>query len=122
MIKYIFIISISFLLMGCQGACTAEHVAGIRLGVTVPGTGGNPCGLNIMIIDGDYIEELVLPDNCDVAGSFTYQRSFAFERAGTYQIIISKEGYQTWEVEDFVVDRDFCHVITRSLEVELVKL
>jgi hypothetical protein len=121
MIKYIFIIGIPFLLMGCQGACTAENAAGISLAITDFDTGGNLCDLNIMLVDGDYIEEKRLTDFCH-SPTPPVHYGLAFEREGVYQIIISKEGYQTWEVEDFVVDRDFCHVITRSLEVELVKL
>jgi hypothetical protein len=121
MAKLAVIVLILFALIGCQGACTGESAAGISLAITDFDTGGNLCDLNIMLVDGDYVEEKRLTD---FFNSTTPPISYglAFEREGVYQIIISKEGYQTWKVEDFVVDRDFCHVITRSLEVELVKL
>jgi predicted lipoprotein with Yx(FWY)xxD motif len=121
MAKLAVIVLIFFALIGCQGACTGVSLAGISLTVTDFDTGGNLCDLNIMLVDDDYIEEKRVTDFCNsTTPPIPYE--LAFEREGVYQIIISKEGYQTWEVEDFVVDRDFCHVITRSLEIELVKL
>jgi hypothetical protein len=42
------------------------------------------------------------------------------ERPGFYSITVEKAGYQTFQVEDFGIGKDLCHVLPRELEVALV--
>ena len=46
--------------------------------------------------------------------------SMAFERAGTYTVTATVNGYQTWKTTGVLVTRDVCHVITVQLSARLV--
>ncbi|MBT5045162.1 MAG: carboxypeptidase regulatory-like domain-containing protein, partial [Gemmatimonadales bacterium] len=43
----------------------------------------------------------------------------AWERAGTYEVSIAREGYHTWMQSGLVVNEDDCHVIPVNLDVAL---
>jgi hypothetical protein len=45
----------------------------------------------------------------------------AYERAGTYDVVVKVPGYQDWKITGAVVKRDACHVITVPLAASLVK-
>jgi len=43
----------------------------------------------------------------------------AFERRGTYSVVVSKSGYQDSRIDNVVVTGDVCHVATVVLDVRL---
>lgn len=43
----------------------------------------------------------------------------AYERAGTYTVIVSHPGYRQWQRMGVVVERDECHVIPEAVEARL---
>jgi hypothetical protein len=45
----------------------------------------------------------------------------AYERAGTYDVVIKIPGYQEWKITGAVVKRNACHVITVALAANLIK-
>lgn len=45
----------------------------------------------------------------------------AFERPGTYTVVVIKTGYQTWKKDGVRVGSNECHVETVSLDAYLVK-
>ncbi len=42
-----------------------------------------------------------------------------YERAGTYEVLITKAGYHAWRVSGVKIERDECHVMTVHLEARL---
>ncbi len=95
--------------------CTEEARAGLEVTVR-DGIGGAFLteGVTVVAQDNDYKETL---ENFTGANNFVG----AFERAGTYIITISKNGYADKTSEPIIVGEDICHVITESLEVVLEK-
>ena len=41
------------------------------------------------------------------------------ERPGTYTVVVSKPGYQDFRIDNVVVARDVCHVITVAIDARL---
>jgi hypothetical protein len=106
------------LLAGCDvtdpGACTAE----IRYGISVEVynlADGRPVveGLAGVLQEGEYSEEMSVRENL-VQG--------APERAGTYDLTITAEGYETLRQNGISVRENECHVETRTLTAELTPI
>lgn len=96
--------------------CTLEARAGLEVTVK-DGLGGANItnGVTVEAIDGNYSETLkkVEANNTFVG---------AYERAGTYIITVTKDGYRDNTLsEPVLVTEDVCHVITESVEVILEK-
>ena len=45
-----------------------------------------------------------------------------FERAGTYDVTVSVEGYEVWSASSITVASDECHVITEMREAAMVPM
>ncbi len=98
------------LLGGCVDfVCTAELRWGLSVQVTGADT-GQPIAATVVARDGDYVEELMVVGDRHVG---------AGERAGTYRLEISAEGYAPRVVDDVEVDDGGCHVETERLTVAL---
>jgi len=100
--------------------CTFEARAGINLQVRDATTGAPAaCGATGEIREGDLVELVTLsetrcatfPDSLSFAG--------AWERAGTYTVVVKKPGYQDWVKEEVVVMEGACHVQTVTLQANL---
>lgn len=44
-----------------------------------------------------------------------------YERAGTYEVLITKAGYNAWRVSGVKIERDECHVMTVRLKARLLR-
>ena len=106
------------LLAGCDvtdpEACTAE----IRYGISVEVynlADGRPIseGLAGVLREGEYSEEMSVNENL-VQG--------APERAGTYDMTITAEGFETLRQNGISVRENECHVETRTLRAELTPI
>ncbi len=78
------------------------------------------CGAKATIQDGTFTQEVEnTPEtNCDdsiILGA-------ADERAGNYDISISKEGYYEWNTYNVVVSENECHVNTVNIQAYLEKI
>ena len=62
------------------------------------------------IRDGGYIDSLNIDEGVGRAGE---------ERAGTYEVVVFKDGHRTWREDSVVVTRDECHVQTVRFDVFL---
>lgn len=106
------------LLAGCDltdpDACTAEIVYGISVEVYNL-SDGLPVvtGLAGILEEGEYSEEMRVRDNV-VQG--------APERAGTYDLTISADGFETLRQTGISVTENECHVVTRTLTAELTPI
>ncbi|WP_025743705.1 peptidase associated/transthyretin-like domain-containing protein [Aquimarina pacifica] len=119
-----FLIGILTLLFACSNdedktenpiLCTEEARPGIE--VTVKDAEDDTLlieEVQVVITEGDYSESLE-----NFSGSALFLG--AYERPGSYIVIVTKSGYNTFTSDPIVVGEDLCHVITESVEVLLVK-
>lgn len=106
-------------LLGCDSgiiACTREYVPGLRIEVrAADGTDLDADGVLGLARDGSFVDTLSIFD--PVNG--TLELYGAHERAGRYDVAISKPGYRTWRRDGVRVTEDECHVRTVRLEAPL---
>ena len=95
--------------------CTLEARAGIVVEVRDAVTDEGIAGVVGILTDGDFIETMFIPEEDHVIP----QLSGAYERAGTYEVIVAKAGYTTWRKRNVTVERGECHVMTVRLEARL---
>lgn len=92
--------------------CTTEFVYGLNLTV-LDGQGGPAAqGATGIAIDGAYSETLMVLEPETMVG--------AGERAGTYDITVTKPGYVTWSADDVTVTENECHVNPVTLQANLI--
>jgi len=104
---------------GCSGgACTDNVEPGFVIAVYDKQSMEPLCGANAMLMDGEYVESKTSPVSqaCTEDDARIYM---AFEREGSYQIIVSAEGYETWTSDEIAVISDECHVIRNNINVFL---
>jgi len=103
-------------------ACTAEARPGIEVkvrdAVTDASIGEYAIG---SVIDGAYTETLEGTGSGTETDDNPYLLSGVYERAGTYDVTISLEGYQSWGIDGVVVQKTAgaCHVATVTLTAQL---
>jgi len=96
--------------------CTEEYRAGITVEITDSATGLAAAeGATLTIREGEYVESWT-----DTFGGVTL--AGAWERAGTYDVTVAKDGYHTWIHTGVVVDADECHVLPVAFTAALQRL
>ena len=102
--------------LGGPLVCTEEYRAGITVEVTDSATGLPAAdGATLTVTEGAYTESWT-----DAFGGSTL--AGAWERAGTYDVAVAKDGYHTWIRTGVFVDADECHVISVALDAALVPI
>ena len=116
-------VGLALLALGCntgpdEVACTENLAYGLTVRVTDSVT-GVPAGRLATVVaqEGAYQETLLFMGDLGVADSLTFFG--AAERAGTYQISVSKAGYQTWTRGGLEVLADVCHVHGVTVDAKL---
>lgn len=95
-------------------ACTEEFRYGITIEVRDGATGaGAAVGAQGTLTEGAYVEELMVFGDDAMLG--------AGERAGTYDVLITKPGFEDWTASRVTVTADECHVRTVALQANLVR-
>ena len=111
LVVLLFLVSAS----GCEQEsplCTAEFVPGIHVDVRDAETGVSLADSTTgLAIDGEHVEHLSPIGGAILAG--------AYERAGTYTIVLLTKGYHDWVRADIEVEEDACHVHTVVLDARL---
>ena len=72
-----------------------------------------------MIRDGAYEEMLLVEAGAQVPPQEALRLYGAYERRGTYDLLVEKPGYQAWARTDVVVTADECHVQTVRVLADL---
>ena len=94
--------------------CTEESVAGLKITVSSAAPDFTADATVVTATDGSYSEILERGSNSNIFFG-------AYERTGSYTIVVEKEGYQTYQSSSPIdVDEDLCHVITESKDVILI--
>ncbi|WP_421132160.1 DUF6174 domain-containing protein [Alteromonas sp. A079] len=96
-------------------ACTASVESGLIVSVTDQIT-EEPiaCNATVTATEEDFNETAM--GTCGESEAIT----MLDERPGFYSITIEKAGYQTFQVNDYGIGKDLCHVLPRELNVELI--
>ena len=119
MYKLLAIITMGLFAAACDGqACTTNVEAGVNLTVYEGNTENQLCGVTGMLIDGEYIEDIVIADRASCSSTVF----LAWERKGEYQIILEKDGYKTWTSDLIKVTADSCHVRTVYVKANMEKM
>ena len=96
--------------------CTTEAKSGLNI-IVIDANSGELLsdGVTVTAQDGNYMEtlDLIIWDNAAVFIG-------AWERKGTYDVIVTKDGYQTFNSSPLTVTADICHVIPVELTVEMI--
>jgi hypothetical protein len=94
--------------------CTAIAVDAINVTVTDAASGQRICDATVTASDGGFREQLRVlggPADCVYSGPT--------ERAGRYEVQVSRPGYATASASGVRVDADECHVIPVRVAVPL---
>lgn len=95
--------------------CTEEFRYGITIEVRDGGTGAPAAvGAEGTLTEGAYVEALMVFGDDTMLG--------AGERAGTYDVLITKPGFEDWTASRVTVTADECHVQTVALQANLVRV
>ena len=99
--------------------CTTEARAGITVTVTdsATGTSANLTSLSISARYGSVRDSVFYATIPPGAGAFA--QGLAYERAGTWDVRITADGYKPWAALGVVVGADLCHVIGVPLSARL---
>ena len=100
--------------------CTASIDPAIRIQVLDKETGfAISCGAKAVISEGDFSEEVENPagENCNDSQMLIG----ADERSGTYDLMVSKEGYLDWYATNIQVSANLCHVNTVTVQAYMEK-
>ena len=106
----------------CSGStspvCTTEFRPGITVYVNDSLTNaGIASGASLVVRDGSYKDSVAAPDGRpDLNSSPLFA---AGERAGVYQVEVTKTGYAGWVKSDVEVTANQCHVNTVTLTARL---
>jgi len=94
--------------------CTAQFVYGLTVTIQDKTTGQPICDAQITAVSGSFVETLkpnAFPTECFYTG--------AGERAGVYDLTITRDGYAPTTRAAVKVDKDECHVIPVRLTISL---
>lgn len=101
-------------------ACTEE--ARPALSVTVVDSLQGAAVFTDLVVkarDGEYVDSVFHETYPTAANSWPV--ALAYERAGTYQVTVTADGYVPWVRPAVVVERDACHVVTVPLTARLAR-
>lgn len=94
--------------------CTDQFVYGLHVSVKNAMTNAVlQEGVLVKATDGSYVETL----QTEVNSSIVFVG--AGERAGSYILTVTKDGYETFTSEVIMLKRDECHIISKEVTVAL---
>lgn len=101
-------------IVGLQ-SCPSLGRPSVQLSIHNAATGEAIDGASAVIRDGAFADSVTT----NTAGAAV----FVFDRAGTYDVQVEKEGFETWRRSDVVVELNDCgHAETANLDADLLPL
>lgn len=103
-------------------ACTAVAMPAVVVRVH-DALSGAPlvAGVSLVLQDGAFVDSVRVGDPPPWYGE-TITTPRTYERPGTYEVRVRREGYGPWARAGVVVRADACHVATVTLDVGLLPL
>jgi hypothetical protein len=97
--------------------CTAVAVPGIRVVIT-DSVSGEPRAMEAVAVarEGAFVDTL---DPAVSQGNVLISRQGAYERPGTYEVVVRAPGYLDWARTNVIVTSNECHVNPVQLEARL---
>ena len=102
--------------LGCSTSISPVCTQEVRPALTVYvkdslTNAGTASGASLVVRDGSYEDSVAAP----VASLDNSPLNAAAERAGTYEVTVTKNGYATWVKSNVRVTKNLCHVNTVTL-------
>jgi len=94
--------------------CTAIAVPSLAVTVLDGSTGQRVCDATVVAVEGSFSSTLV-----PFVGGPACNYSGPYERAGVYEVRVTKAGFQPAVERGIRVTADECHVVTRQLTITL---
>ena len=116
------ITAVSVTCLGCGAdygtgrVCTAVAVPALAVTVLDGSTGQRVCDATVVAVEGSFSSTLE-----PSLGGGTCSYSGPYERAGVYEVRVTKQGYQPDVERNVRVTADECHVVTQQLTLTLVR-
>jgi hypothetical protein len=103
--------------------CTADVRPAIEVEIRDAAT-GSPLAqaASGVVRDGAFTDSLSPARSLSSDPSSLLSLSAAGERPGTYSVEVQRSGYRTWTATNVSVGRNACHVETRLLRADLVRI
>jgi hypothetical protein len=118
----IIVVAVAWTLAGCEdpvaigNVCTAIAIPALSVTVVDGASGQRVCDATVVAVDGSFrstLERFVTSEACAYSGPY--------ERAGVYEVQVTREGYRPASEGNLRVTADECHVMTRQLTVTLTR-
>jgi hypothetical protein len=104
-----------------QVACTGEWVPAVVVRIRDDKTGAPLAESALAVVKEKEYADTLDPFEYTKEGLLR-SRQGAGERAGTYDVIVTRRGYSPWQAHAVKVERDECHVKPAYLEARLERL
>jgi hypothetical protein len=110
---------VTLLVSAVGTVCTEEARPGLMVGLidAVTGESTGFTEVSVVAVEGDHRDSVY--QSAYPASPYNGPLPLAYERRGTYQVIVRASGYAPWTRSGVVVDGDVCHVITVPLTARL---
>ena len=104
------------------GGCTLNLVPGVTVRALAAGTGDNVTdGAQGTVSEGTYVDSL-RPIDFDIVDQRVLMLSAAYERPGTYDLFLEREGYQAVSLSGIEARDGGCHVHTAAVNITMVPI
>jgi len=105
-----------------SGDCTTILVPAVSVTIldSVTGFGIEP-GATVRARDGSFVDSVVVTSDTTNNPPYDLAIGLAYERAGVYQVSVSRAGYLDWSASNIRVKKSGCHVGTAKLVARLVR-
>ncbi|APE02251.1 hypothetical protein BM526_10560 [Alteromonas mediterranea] len=114
-----YILYVSNVISAEDVSCTTTVESGLVLSITDQSTQmPAACGVTVTTTEEAYTESVT---NDEAACEDSEAISMLQERPGFYTLTVEKPGYQDYLMEGLGIGSDLCHVLTREVNVELIR-
>jgi hypothetical protein len=105
-----------------SGDCTTILVPAVSVAVLDSITGlAIENGSTARARDGSFVDSMVVSSDTTGNAPYAFPIPLAYERAGVYQVSVSRAGYRDWSTSNIRVTKATCHVRTATLVAKLVR-
>lgn len=116
---FIFVLLSQSSFTGCQVTCNPIAYAAVSATIYDAATGNPLCGVSAEVITDRDSFSYIVPERTDCQSSSINH----YGGVGTYQLVVTKEGYKTFASDDLVAtSEDGCVIEAQRIDVYLEKV